>query len=249
MGRAVGGRHGDGPLHRRRSRRLPRGDHPKQHRAHRHRPDLFDDHRPLDRGASTTTSSSRRLEKQAKQGVDYFTIHAGVLREHLPYVRRASSASSAAAAACWPSGCSSQQAEPDVRNLRRHLRHHARNTTSASASATASAPAALPMRRTKRSSRAGHARRTHRARLGQGRAGHGRRPRPRAVRSDRIQHEAPAALCHGAPFYVLGPLVTDIFPGYDHITSCIGATAAAYHGASHAVLRHAQGASGPAQEG
>ena len=39
-------------------------------------------------------------------------------------------------------------------------------------------------------------------------------------------------LCHGAPFYVLGPLVTDIFPGYDHITSCIGATAAAYHGAS-----------------
>ncbi|NNF05414.1 MAG: phosphomethylpyrimidine synthase ThiC [Candidatus Eisenbacteria bacterium] len=39
-------------------------------------------------------------------------------------------------------------------------------------------------------------------------------------------------LCHGAPFYVLGPLVTDIFPGYDHITSCIGATFAAYHGAS-----------------
>jgi phosphomethylpyrimidine synthase len=39
-------------------------------------------------------------------------------------------------------------------------------------------------------------------------------------------------LCHGAPFYVLGPLVTDMFPGYDHITSCIGATAAAYHGAS-----------------
>ena len=31
---------------------------------------------------------------------------------------------------------------------------------------------------------------------------------------------------------MLGPLVTDIFPGYDHITSCIGATAAAYHGAS-----------------
>ncbi|MEM9021850.1 MAG: phosphomethylpyrimidine synthase ThiC, partial [Planctomycetota bacterium] len=38
--------------------------------------------------------------------------------------------------------------------------------------------------------------------------------------------------CHGAPFYVLGPLVTDVFPGYDHITSCIGATNAAYHGAS-----------------
>ena len=39
-------------------------------------------------------------------------------------------------------------------------------------------------------------------------------------------------LCDGAPFYVLGPIVTDAFPGYDHITSAIGATAAAFHGAS-----------------
>ena len=39
-------------------------------------------------------------------------------------------------------------------------------------------------------------------------------------------------VCGGAPFYVLGPVVTDVFPGYDHITSAIGATAAAYYGAS-----------------
>jgi phosphomethylpyrimidine synthase len=38
--------------------------------------------------------------------------------------------------------------------------------------------------------------------------------------------------CHGAPFYVLGPLVTDIAPGYDHITSAIGAALAGWHGAS-----------------
>lgn len=38
-------------------------------------------------------------------------------------------------------------------------------------------------------------------------------------------------LCHGAPFYVLGPLVTDIAPGYDHITSAIGGTLAAVSGA------------------
>lgn len=38
-------------------------------------------------------------------------------------------------------------------------------------------------------------------------------------------------LCHGAPFYVLGPLVTDIAPGYDHITSAIGGTLAATTGA------------------
>ncbi|MBW2690499.1 MAG: phosphomethylpyrimidine synthase ThiC, partial [Deltaproteobacteria bacterium] len=38
-------------------------------------------------------------------------------------------------------------------------------------------------------------------------------------------------LCHGAPFYVLGPLVTDIAPGYDHITAAIGGTVAAAAGA------------------
>ncbi len=38
-------------------------------------------------------------------------------------------------------------------------------------------------------------------------------------------------LCHGAPFYVLGPIVTDVAPGYDHITSAIGGAIAASHGA------------------
>jgi phosphomethylpyrimidine synthase len=39
--------------------------------------------------------------------------------------------------------------------------------------------------------------------------------------------------CHNAPFYVLGPLVTDIAPGYDHITSAIGAAVAGMHGADY----------------
>ena len=39
-------------------------------------------------------------------------------------------------------------------------------------------------------------------------------------------------LCHDAPFYTLGPLVTDIAPGYDHITSAIGAAMIGWHGAS-----------------
>lgn len=38
-------------------------------------------------------------------------------------------------------------------------------------------------------------------------------------------------LCHNAPFYVLGPLVTDIAPGYDHITAAIGGAVAASNGA------------------
>jgi phosphomethylpyrimidine synthase len=44
----------------------------------------------------------------------------------------------------------------------------------------------------------------------------------------RIQQE----LCHGAPFYTLGPLVTDIAPGYDHIASAIGAAVAGWYGTS-----------------
>jgi phosphomethylpyrimidine synthase len=44
--------------------------------------------------------------------------------------------------------------------------------------------------------------------------------------------EREQVVCKGAPFYVLGPVVTDIAPGYDHIVSAIGATAAATYGAS-----------------
>lgn len=39
-------------------------------------------------------------------------------------------------------------------------------------------------------------------------------------------------VCHQAPFYTLGPLVTDIAPGYDHITSAIGAAIVGWHGTS-----------------
>ena len=39
-------------------------------------------------------------------------------------------------------------------------------------------------------------------------------------------------ICMGAPFYVLGPIVTDIAPGYDHITSAIGGAIAAQNGAA-----------------
>lgn len=44
--------------------------------------------------------------------------------------------------------------------------------------------------------------------------------------------ELQKTLCMGAPFYVLGPLVTDVAPGYDHITAAIGGAVAAMHGAA-----------------
>ena len=57
---------------------------------------------------------------------------------------------------------------------------------------------------------------------------------PGHVPFDQIQMnmEREQEVCDQAPFYVLGPIVTDVAPGYDHITSAIGATAAAYYGAS-----------------
>ena len=48
----------------------------------------------------------------------------------------------------------------------------------------------------------------------------------------RANMEREQEVCKGAPFYVLGPVVTDIAPGYDHIVSAIGATAATTYGAS-----------------
>src|SRR4051812_3413661 len=47
-----------------------------------------------------------------------------------------------------------------------------------------------------------------------------------------MQVEKEVQICQGAPFYTLGPLVTDFAPGYDHITSAIGAAMIGWHGAA-----------------
>ena len=48
----------------------------------------------------------------------------------------------------------------------------------------------------------------------------------------KLQVDKEKELCYEAPFYTLGPLVTDIAPGYDHITSAIGAAMIGWHGAA-----------------
>lgn len=58
--------------------------------------------------------------------------------------------------------------------------------------------------------------------------GPGHVPLNQIERNMKIQRE----LCHEAPFYILGPLVTDIAAGYDHISSAIGAAVGGWHGAS-----------------
>jgi phosphomethylpyrimidine synthase len=175
----------------------------------------------------------RTVEKQAQQGVDFFTIHAGLLREHLPLVgRRVAGIVSRGGAllAKWMVYHERQNplyemfddlcdimAEFDVCfSLGDGLRP--------GAIADATDDAQIAELRT-----LGEL--THRA---WERGCQVMVEGPGHVPFDQIQHnmEIQREICGGAPFYVLGPLVTDIAPGYDHITSAIGGCAAAFYGAS-----------------
>jgi len=173
------------------------------------------------------------LEHQARQGVDYFTLHAGVLREHLPFVeKRLIGIVSRGGSLLGKWMIEHDQQNPmyelwdDICEIMR------RYDVSFSigdglrpgglADATDQAQLAELATLGELTERAW----THGVQVMIEGPGH--------VSFDQIEYnmKLERQLCHGAPFYVLGPLVTDIFPGYDHITSCIGATAAAYHGAS-----------------
>ncbi|MBI3206361.1 MAG: phosphomethylpyrimidine synthase ThiC [Myxococcales bacterium] len=173
------------------------------------------------------------LEHQARQGVDYFTIHAGVLREHLPLVQKrvigiVSRGGSLLAKWMLVHGrqnpmftaferiCDLMRAYDVAFSLGDGLRPG--GLADATDEAQLRELATLGDL-TERAWRKG-------VQVMIEGPGH--------VPFDQIEFnmKLERRLCHGAPFYVLGPIVTDVFPGYDHITSCIGATAAAYHGAA-----------------
>ena len=173
------------------------------------------------------------LRHQAEQGVDYFTIHAGVLREHLQYVRErliGIVSRGGSLLAKWMIHKDQQNPfyehfevvcdlmrEYDVSfSLGDGLRPG--GLADASDRAQLSELATLG-ELTERAWRRGCQVMVE---------GPGHVPFDQIEFNMKLQRQ----LCHGAPFYVLGPLVTDVFPGYDHITSGIGATSAAYHGAS-----------------
>ncbi len=173
------------------------------------------------------------LKKQARQGVDYFTIHAGVRKAHLKYVKNrligiVSRGGSLLAKWMlvhnkenimyerWEDICDILRASDVTFSIGDGLR------PGGLADATDDAQLAeleTLGELTERAWRKG-------VQVMIEGPGH--------VPFDQIEWNAKVqrTLCHGAPFYVLGPLVTDMFPGYDHITSCIGATAMAYHGAA-----------------
>jgi len=173
------------------------------------------------------------VEHQAQQGVDYFTIHAGVKREHLPFVKNrligiVSRGGSLLAKwmlihgkqnpmyELWDEICQIMRRYDVTFSIGDGLR------PGGLADATDQAQLAELETLGELTERAWR----HGVQVMVEGPGH--------VPFDQIEYnmKLQRRLCHGAPFYVLGPLVTDIFPGYDHITSCIGATAAGYHGAS-----------------
>jgi phosphomethylpyrimidine synthase len=173
------------------------------------------------------------LHHQARQGVDYFTIHAGVRRAHLKYVKNrligiVSRGGSLLAKwmlvhnqenimyTRWEDICDILRQYDVTFSIGDGLR------PGGLADATDDAQIAELETLGELTERAW--RRGVQVMI----EGPGHVPFDQIEWNAKIQR----TLCHGAPFYVLGPLVTDMFPGYDHITSCIGATSMAYHGAA-----------------
>jgi phosphomethylpyrimidine synthase len=173
------------------------------------------------------------LRHQAEQGVDYFTVHAGVRRAHLPFVRDRLIG--------IVSRGGSLLAKWMLHTGRENLMHehweaicdvlHGHDVTFSIGDGLRPGGLADASDRAQIAELDTLGELTERAwRRGVQVMVEG----PGHVPFDQIEWnmKLQRRVCHGAPFYVLGPLVTDIFPGYDHITSCIGATAAAYHGAA-----------------
>ena len=173
------------------------------------------------------------LEHQASQGVDYFTIHAGVLQEHLPYVKDrliGIVSRGGSLLAKWMIHHDRQNLMfTEWERICAVMRQHDVTFSIGDGLRPGGLADATDLAQLAELSTLGEL--TERAwRQGVQVMIEG----PGHVPLDQIEFnmKLQRTLCHGAPFYVLGPLVTDIFPGYDHITSCIGATNAAWHGAS-----------------
>lgn len=173
------------------------------------------------------------LEFQAKQGVDYFTIHAGVLREHLTYVKKRLIGIVSRGGSLIAKWCIHHQKQNPFYTLFDDICDIMREYDVSFSLGDGLRPGGLADASDEAQIRELYTlgELTERAWakgvqvMVEG---------PGHVPFDQIEYnmKLQRRVCHGAPFYVLGPLVTDIFPGYDHITSCIGATSAAYHGAS-----------------
>lgn len=173
------------------------------------------------------------IEKQARQGVDFFTIHAGVLREHLPHVKNrliGIVSRGGSLLAMWMLKHNRQNPMYEVFDeICDIMREYDVGFSLGDGLRPGGLSDATDEAQLREVETLGEL--TERA---WAKGCQVMIEGPGHIPFDQIEYNMKYArrVCHGAPFYVLGPLVTDIFPGYDHITSCIGATAAAYHGAA-----------------
>jgi phosphomethylpyrimidine synthase len=173
------------------------------------------------------------LEKQARQGVDYFTIHAGVLKEHLPFVRKRLIGIVSRGGSLLAKWMLTHNKQNPMYEIFDDICDIMREYDVSFSLGDGLRPGGL-------ADASDEAQLRELATLGElterawAKGVQVMVEGPGHVPFDQIEYnmKLQRKLCHGAPFYVLGPLVTDIFPGYDHITSCIGATSAGYHGAS-----------------
>jgi phosphomethylpyrimidine synthase len=173
------------------------------------------------------------VEHQAQQGVDYMTVHCGVLREHLPLTaQRVTGIVSRGGAliARWMTAHGKQNPlYESFDELCAIMRQY---------DVTWSLGDGLrPGSLADASDQAQFAELEVLGSLVQRSWAHGTQVMvegPGHIPMDQIEMnvQREIAVCHGAPFYVLGPLVTDIAPGYDHITSAIGAAIAGWSGAA-----------------
>ncbi len=173
------------------------------------------------------------IEEQAQQGVDYMTIHAGVLIQYLPLVSKRITgivSRGGAILAQWMAHHNKQnflyERFDDITNILKKydVSYSLGDGLRPGCLADASDEAQFAELRT----------------LGQLTKEAWKHDvqvmieGPGHIPLDKIkeQVEKEVEWCYGAPFYTLGPLVTDIAPGYDHITSAIGAAMIGWYGAS-----------------
>jgi phosphomethylpyrimidine synthase len=173
------------------------------------------------------------VEQQARQGVDYMTIHAAILREHLPLCQRRLTgivSRGGSLVAKWMTA--HDQENPffthfdDLCDIMHRydvtwsIGDGLRPGSIADASDEAQFAELKVMGELGRRAR----QRSCQVMI----EGPGHIPMDQIERNIRLEQE----WCDEAPFYVLGPIVTDVAPGYDHITSAIGAAMAAWYGAA-----------------
>ncbi len=173
------------------------------------------------------------VEKQAKQGVDFFTIHAGVLKKHLPLIEKRTSGIVSRGGALLAKWMLYHDRENPMYEMFDELSDIMRQYDVCFSLGDGLRPGCIA----DATDEAQMAELRTLGELTQRAQANGCQVMvegPGHVPFDQIQYnvEIQQEICKGAPFYVLGPLVTDIAPGYDHITSAIGGTAAAYYGAS-----------------